>query len=103
VNHGKRGAIKRFDRAIHAAGDNELVELRDKEHALGLREARERVRHTADSQIDHLDGVFCECCEEGPPSLHIDSEMVNAPVDLGQRDRLHEFEGDNILCRCNGK
>ncbi len=83
MNHRKRSPIQRFDRAIRAAGDNKLVELRDKEHALGLGEPRERAGHPAGPQVDHLDGVFRQCREEGPPTLHVDREMVNAPVDLG--------------------
>jgi hypothetical protein len=29
--------------------------------------------------------------------------MINAPVDFGQRDRLHELEGGLVLCECNGE
>ncbi len=103
MSHGERGAVKRFHRAIRTRGDNKLVELRDEEHSLGLGEPLERARHTADSQINHLDRVLRQRREERPATLHVDSEMINAPVDFGQRDRLHELEGGLVLCECNGE
>ena len=46
---------------------------------------------------------FANAARNARRPVHVDCEMIDAAVDVGQRDRLHELEGDLILCRCNGK
>ena len=79
-------AVEDAHRPVTAVGDEDLVRIGRIRDSLRLVEARDRVQALIGLEIEDLNGVVAKRRHEEPAPSDVNSEMINAPFDVWERD-----------------
>jgi len=88
----ERRARKEIDAAAATAGDEQRLRFGQPGDTLRLLQRLEAHGAPPGAKIDHFHAVVAERRDEQALAIGIDVEMIDAPADIGQRDRLYERE-----------